>query len=102
LFAGSDLKASFKRAKDRAIGRNQRGSGRIRPCFSSAGRMVELLELGERIQAMTMTAMERSELDQLPRRVAVSGLIKKARKQLGQQLRQLGQILASLKLRRDK
>src|SRR4029077_20354136 len=40
LFAGSDLKASFKRAKDRAIGRNHRGCGRIRPCFSSAGRMV--------------------------------------------------------------
>ena len=40
-----------------------------------------------------MTLMERSELDQL---------IKKAREQFGQQLRQLGQILASLKLRRDK
>jgi hypothetical protein len=93
LFAGSDLKASFKRAKDRAIGRNQRGCGRIRPCFSSAGLMVELPELGERIQAVTMTLMERSELDQL---------IKKAREQFGQQLRQLGQILASLKLRRDK
>jgi len=28
--------------------------------------MVELLELGERIQAVTMAVMERSELDQLP------------------------------------